>query len=62
MKRVDAPSAWSSHSDIAKKEIDRRDPPEGVAQRIYYVEVDYIEVQMYRFQIVVIEDESSERL
>ena len=31
MKRVDAPSAWSSPSDLDKKESDGRDPPQGVA-------------------------------
>ena len=31
MKPVDAPSAWSSHSDLDKKESDGRDPPQGVA-------------------------------
>ena len=31
MKRVGAPSAWFSHSDLDKKESDGRDPPQGVA-------------------------------
>ena len=31
MKRVGAPSAWSSPSDLDKKESDGRDPPQGVA-------------------------------
>ena len=31
MKRVGAPSAWSSPSDLDKKEFDGRDPPQGVA-------------------------------
>ena len=31
MKRVDAPSAWTSPSDLDKKESDGRDPPQGVA-------------------------------
>ena len=31
MKPVDAPSAWSSLSDLDKKESDGRDPPQGVA-------------------------------
>ena len=31
MRRVGAPSAWSSPSDLDKKESDGRDPPQGVA-------------------------------
>ena len=35
MKRVDAPSAWSSTSDLDKKESDGRDPPQGVAPHVH---------------------------
>ena len=31
MKPVDATSAWSSQSDVGKKESDGLDPPQGVA-------------------------------
>ena len=31
MKPEDAPLAWSSSSDLDKKEPDGQDPPEGVA-------------------------------
>ena len=31
MKRVDAPSAWPSLSDLDKQESGGRDPPQGVA-------------------------------
>ena len=40
MKRVDAPSAWPSPSDLDKKESDGRDPPQEVAPHAHRGVVD----------------------
>ena len=47
MKRVDAPSAWSSSSDLDKKESDGRDSPQGVAPHAHRGVVDAHDEALY---------------
>ena len=51
-KRVDAPSAWSSHLNLDKKISDRRDPPQGVAPNLACPTISYTQAWKDCFRIV----------